>query len=102
MFMMKKAFLSIAGAIALSLSVANAQEADRYVGAQHVRFQTACHPQDVKGYDTKTLRERFVMEKVMAADSILLTYSHQDPEAGELLGAGTRRRQGHQGEVLPV
>ena len=51
----------------------NAQEADRYVGYQHVKFQTACHPKDVKGYDTKTLRERFVMEKVMEADSILLT-----------------------------
>ena len=28
--------------------------------------------------NTKLLRERFVMEKVMAADSILLTYSHYD------------------------
>ena len=53
---MKKTILSIAGALALSLSV-SAQEADRYVGAQHVRFQTACHPEDVKHYDTKMLRE---------------------------------------------
>ena len=30
---------------------------------QHVSFQTACHPEDVKHYDTKTLRERFVMER---------------------------------------
>ena len=75
---MKKTILTIVGAMALSLSVAQAQEADRYVGAQHVKFQTACHPQDVKGYDTKMLRERFVMEKVMEADSILLTYSHYD------------------------
>ena len=75
---MKKTILTIAGAIALSLSVANAQEADRFVGAQHVKFQTACHPEDVKHYDTKLLRERFVMEKVMTADSILLTYSHYD------------------------
>ena len=74
---MKKTILSIAGALALSLSV-SAQEADRYVGAQHVRFQTACHPEDVKHYDTKMLRERFVMEKVMSPDSILLTYSHFD------------------------
>ena len=36
---MKRTILTIAGAIALSLS-ANAQEADRYVGAQHVKFQT--------------------------------------------------------------
>lgn len=26
---------------------------------QNVYFQTACHPEDVKHYDTKTLRERF-------------------------------------------
>ena len=47
-------------------------------GQQHVNFQTACHPEDVKHYDTKTLRERFVMEKVMVADEINLTYSHYD------------------------
>ena len=74
---MKKAILTIAGALALTLS-AQAQEADRYVGVQHVKFQTACHPEDVKHYDTPLLRDRFVMEKVMAADSILLTYSHYD------------------------
>ena len=45
---------------------------------QKVNFQTACHPEDVKHYDTKTLRERFVMEKVMVADEINLTYSHYD------------------------
>ena len=44
-------------------------------GQQNVQFQTACHPEDVKHYDTKTLRERFVMEKVMVADEINLTYS---------------------------
>ena len=65
-------------ALAVAALTANAQEADRYVGDQHVRFQTACHPKDVMTYDTKTLRERFVMEKVMSPDSILLTYSHYD------------------------
>ena len=45
---------------------------------QKVSFQTACHPEDVKHYDTETLRERFVMEKVMVADEINLTYSHYD------------------------
>ena len=45
---------------------------------QSVNFQTACHPQDVKHYDTETLRDRFVMEKVMEADHIHLTYSHYD------------------------
>lgn len=73
---MKKTILALA-AMCVAFT-ANAQEADRYVGRQHVKFQTACHPEDVKEYDTKTLRERFVMEKVMEADSIMLTYSHYD------------------------
>ena len=76
---MKKIFVifSLLG-LGMATQVAHAQEADRFVGAQHVKFQTACHPEDVKHYDTKLLRERFVMEKVMAPDSILLTYSHYD------------------------
>ena len=41
---------------------------------QTMSFQTACHPADVKHYDTQTLRDRFVMEKVMEADQIHLTY----------------------------
>ncbi len=41
-------------------------------------MQRACHPADVKHYDTATLRERFVMEKVMAPDEINLTYSMYD------------------------
>ena len=45
---------------------------------QNMVFQTACHPADVKHYDTQTLRDRFVMEKVMAADEINLTYSMYD------------------------
>lgn len=65
---MKKVFLSIAlamGAMAVS--------------AQTVyQTQTACHPADVKHYDTQTLRDRFVMEKVMANDQITLTYSMYD------------------------
>ena len=28
---------------------------------QTMNFQVACHPADVKHYDTQTLRERFVM-----------------------------------------
>ena len=73
---MKKLFAL--AALALAAINVNATEPDRFVGAQHVKFQTACHPEDVKRYDTKMLRERFVMEKVMEADSILLTYSHYD------------------------
>lgn len=40
--------------------------------------QTACHPQDVKNYDTERLRSAFLMEKVMAADEINLTYTLYD------------------------
>ena len=41
-------------------------------------IQTACHPDDVKSYDTETLRERFLMPEVMVADEICLTYSLYD------------------------
>ena len=40
--------------------------------------QTACHPDDVKTYDTAKLRERFVMEKVMEPDRINVTYTMYD------------------------
>ena len=40
--------------------------------------QTACHPLDVKNYDTESLRSAFVMEKVMAPDEINLTYTLYD------------------------
>ena len=40
--------------------------------------QTACHPKDVKGYDTERLRESFLMEKVMSPDEINLTYTLYD------------------------
>lgn len=36
------------------------------------------HPEDSKGYDTKTLRERYLIEKVFVKDEITLTYSHHD------------------------
>ncbi len=36
------------------------------------------HPQDAKHYDTRTLRDRFLIETVFAKDEILLTYSHHD------------------------
>jgi len=42
------------------------------------KIQTACNPQDVKGYDTQRLRSSFAMEKVMAPDEINLTYSMYD------------------------
>ncbi len=40
--------------------------------------QTAVHPDDFKSYDTAKIRDRFVMEKVMAPDEINLTYSMYD------------------------
>lgn len=36
------------------------------------------HPEDAKKYDTKLLRERFLIEKVFVQDEIQLTYSHHD------------------------
>ncbi len=41
-------------------------------------MQTACNPQDVKTYDTERLRSSFMMEKVMVADEINITYSMYD------------------------
>ena len=61
-------------AIALVLGVA-ATSASAQV---NYTMQTACHPEDVKTYDTQLIRDRFVMEKVMAADEINLTYSLYD------------------------
>ncbi|MCM1109269.1 MAG: 5-dehydro-4-deoxy-D-glucuronate isomerase [Clostridium sp.] len=40
--------------------------------------QTACHPDDVKHYDTETLRSRFMMPKVMVPGEINLTYTLYD------------------------
>ena len=40
--------------------------------------QTACHPLDVKHYDTERLRSAFMMPKVMEADKIHLTYTLYD------------------------
>ena len=40
--------------------------------------QTATHPDDFKNFDTTKIRERFVMEKVMAPDEINVTYPMYD------------------------
>ena len=42
------------------------------------KIQTACHPSDVKHYDTERLRSAFLMEKVMSPDEINLTYTMYD------------------------
>lgn len=65
---MIKKFLSIA--MALTALGASAQVS--------YTIQTACHPDDVKTYDTTKLRERFTMQKVMENDKINLTYSMYD------------------------
>ena len=44
----------------------------------NVNIQLACHPDDVKHYDTERLRSAFLMERVMAADEINLTYTLYD------------------------
>ena len=65
---MKKVLLSIA--LAMGAMAVPAQTVYQTL--------TACHPADVKHYDTQTLRDRFVMEKVMVNDQITLTYSMYD------------------------
>ena len=42
------------------------------------RILRACHPDDVKNYDTEQLRSRFMMPKVMEENRINLTYSMYD------------------------
>ena len=44
----------------------------------NIDIQLACHPDDVKHYDTERLRKSFLMERVMAADEINLTYTLYD------------------------
>lgn len=36
------------------------------------------HPQDSKSYDTQTLRDRYLIEKVFVKDEVTFTYSHHD------------------------
>lgn len=38
----------------------------------------ACHPDDVKGYDTEQLRKHFMMPKVLENNEVNLTYSMYD------------------------
>ncbi|MBO6259316.1 MAG: 5-dehydro-4-deoxy-D-glucuronate isomerase [Lachnospiraceae bacterium] len=43
-----------------------------------MELRTAASPKDVKNYDTKRLREEFLIEKVFREDEIYLVYSHID------------------------
>ncbi|MDR3049910.1 MAG: 5-dehydro-4-deoxy-D-glucuronate isomerase [Elusimicrobiota bacterium] len=36
------------------------------------------HPEDVKYYDTNELRKEFLVEKIFAADEVLMVYTHND------------------------
>ena len=64
---MKKVFL------AMFLATATAVSAQT-----NYSIMRACHPQDVKNYDTEKLRERFMMPVVMAQDTVNMTYSMYD------------------------
>ncbi len=66
---MKKLAISLS-LLALGICGVNAQTS--------YKIQTACHPDDVKRYDTTQLRERFTMQNVMEKDKINLTYSMYD------------------------
>ncbi|OKZ25230.1 MAG: 5-dehydro-4-deoxy-D-glucuronate isomerase [Bacteroides sp. 43_108] len=65
---MKK--LALAFVLGVSAIAASAQV--------NYRMQVACNPQDVKTYDTDRLRNSFMMDKVMVADQINVTYSMYD------------------------
>ncbi len=62
----------------IAILIASALLAITATAQVNYTMQTACHPEDVKGYDTEMLRERFVMEKVMTPNKINLTYSMYD------------------------
>ena len=65
---MKKIFATfVVGVLALSASA-----------QVNYRMLTACHPDDVRHYDTERLRKSFMMEKVMVEDEINLTYTMYD------------------------
>ena len=65
---MKKIFASI-----LMLGACLAMQAQTSYQVLH-----ACHPDDVKHYDNEQLRSHFLMNKVMEADKINMTYTMYD------------------------
>ena len=65
---MKKIIMSVAVAMAALSATAQTEYS----------IQRACHPDDVKHYDTEQLRSHFMMPEVMKADEIVLTYSLYD------------------------
>lgn len=93
---MKKIALTILAAAAYMLASAQTS----------YTIQRACHPDDVKNYDTEQLRSRFMMPKVMEENKINLTYSMYDrlifggvvPVAHRQKYICTRRQEG---AILP-
>ncbi len=65
---MKKIFLTVSLALASITAMAQTD----------YTILRACHPDDVKKYDTDQLRSHFMMPKVMEQDKINLTYSMYD------------------------
>ncbi len=65
---MKKIFVSFV----LALVTAGA------VAQTNYKILRACNPEDVRKYDTEQLRSHFMMPKVMAADTVNMTYSMYD------------------------
>ncbi|MDE5635217.1 MAG: 5-dehydro-4-deoxy-D-glucuronate isomerase, partial [Muribaculaceae bacterium] len=65
---MKKIFISFA----MSLVAAGAFAQTNY------KILRACNPEDVKHYYTEQLRSNFMMPKVMAVDTVNMTYSMYD------------------------
>lgn len=65
---MKKVFFSMA--MCAMAAMASAQTS--------YTVMRACHPDDVRRYDTEQLRSRFMMPKVMEQDNVNLTYSMYD------------------------
>lgn len=52
--------------------------APQILGATNYTVQRACHPDDVKSYDTEKLRSHFMMNHVMEPNAVNLTYSMYD------------------------
>ncbi len=66
---MKKILLSLAMSAAVAFGAA---------AQTSYTILRACHPDDVKHYDTEQLRSHFMMPKVMEENKINLTYSRYD------------------------
>ena len=53
-----------------------------------MELRTASSPKDEKYYDTKRLRDEFVVEKIFFEDEIKLVYSHIDRNIDRIIFGG--------------